>query len=95
MIRFEKLSHEKFFFLKNDLLKALEAKSIPTPSWTSHEIALVLQGFNKYGTNFSAIAQVIGSKSESSIKAFYQYHKDNYNLEKLIANPVRYFFDLL
>jgi len=73
----------------------LEVKSVPTPSWTSREIGLVLQGLNKYGTDFNAISQVLGSKSESSIKSFYQYHKEHYNLEKLIANPVRYFFRAL
>lgn len=69
-----------------DLIK-IEANSVPTPCWTAHEIALAIQGFNKYGSDFNAIAQVIGSKTENSIKSFYQYHKENYNLESLIANP--------
>lgn len=59
----------------------------PTPSWTPHEIILVIQGFNRYGSDFNAISEVIGTKSENSIKSFYQYHKENYNLEKLINNP--------
>lgn len=74
--------------IDHELLKVLESKSTPTPAWTPHEISLVIQGFNKYGTDFSAISQVLGSKSECSIKAFYQYHKENYNLEKLVTNPM-------
>lgn len=74
--------------IDHELLKALESKSVATPAWTPHEISLVIQSFNKYGTDFNAISQVLGSKSESSIKAFYQYHKENYNLEKLITNPM-------
>jgi antitoxin component HigA of HigAB toxin-antitoxin module len=69
---------------------ALEAEAIPIPGWTPNEIALVLQGFNKYGEDFEAISQVIGSKTDASIKAFYNYYKENLNLDKLILNnPVR------
>lgn len=70
-----------------DLLK-IETDSYPTPEWNSHEIALVLQAFNKYGADFEAISQVMGTKSENSIRSFYQYHKDHYNLDKLILNPI-------
>jgi len=60
--------------------------SIPIPCWTPNEISLALQGFNKYGDDFEAIAQVIGSKTEGSIKAFYNYYKENFALDKLILN---------
>lgn len=70
---------------------ALEAETIPIPYWTPNEIALVLQGYNKYGEDFEAISQVIGSKTESSIRAFYNFYKENLNLDKVIFNnPVRY-----
>jgi REST corepressor 1 len=62
-----------------------------TPVWNEHEISMVLQGFSKYGTDFEAISQVMGTKSENSIKSFYLYHKDNYSLEKLVLNPVDFF----
>lgn len=64
----------------------LQLESEPIPEWTPKEIALVIQGFNKYGDEFEAISQVIGTKTEGSIKAFYNYYKENLNLDKLILN---------
>jgi hypothetical protein len=56
------------------------------PNWNANEVALAIQGFEKYGQDFEAISQVIGSKSELSIRAFYNYYKDSLNLDKLILN---------
>jgi hypothetical protein len=64
----------------------LEAESVPIPGWTPDEIALAIQGFNKYGEDFEAISQVIGSKTDASIKAFYNYYKESLGLDKLILN---------
>ncbi len=61
-----------------------------TPVWSEHDICIVLQGFSRFGTDFEAISEVMGTKTENAIKSFYQYHKDNYNLEKLVLNPVIY-----
>ena len=62
---------------------ALLEKSIQSPCWSTHDIALTIQGFNKYGDDFKAIAEVVGTKSESSIMAFYNYYRESLNLDKL------------
>ena len=64
---------------------------VESPCWTEHDVALVIQGFNKYGNDFAAISQVLQTKSENSIKAFYNYYKDHFNLDKLVlTNPVKF-----
>ena len=51
----------RYFYLdwKEEVyLKEIEAVTVS--GWTPHEISLALQGFNKYGDDFKAIAEVIG-----------------------------------
>ena len=61
-----------------------EPKVEKTLGWTSHEVTMALLAFNKYGDDLEAISDIIKTKSQSSIKAFYNYYKDNLNLDKLI-----------
>ena len=69
----------------------MDQEKTQTPGWNSNEVALAIQGFNKYGDDFVAISEILGTKSEGSVKAFYNYYKDNYGLDKLIINnPVSF-----
>lgn len=61
----------------------------PTKSWTSDETALVLQALRRYGTDFSAIADVLRTKSPEAIKMFYVSQKDRLNLELLVQDHER------
>ena len=63
-----------------------EKLSQESPCWTAHEIELVIQSFDTYGTDFLAISQVLVTKSESSVRSFYNYFKDHLNLDKLTMN---------
>ena len=58
----------------------MDEAPIETPCWTAHEISLVILGFNKYGKDFAAISQVLQTKSENSVKSFYNYYKDHLSL---------------
>ena len=64
----------------------MDEEAIETPCWTAHEISLVIQGFNKYGNDFVAISQVLQTKSENSVKSFFNYYKEHLNLDKLVLN---------
>jgi len=54
--------------------------------WTQFEIELAIQGFATYGKDFSAISEIIETKSEECVRAFYEYHKAQSNLDEIIGN---------
>jgi hypothetical protein len=75
--------------IDNCLLQIDQNQTI-TKEWTEREVMLALQGYQTYGDNFEAISQVIGSKTESNVRTFYNYHKEHFNLNKSaqVTNPV-------
>ncbi|XP_050431889.1 REST corepressor-like isoform X2 [Adelges cooleyi] len=61
----------------------------PTPSrvtsrWTNDEIMLAVQGMRKYGKNFQAIAETIGTKTQNHLKTFYSLYRKRYNLDTVL-----------
>lgn len=55
-------------------------------SWTNAELTLAVQGIHKYGKDCKAIAEVIGTKSETHVKHFYNKYRACYNLDTLLTD---------
>ena len=49
--------------------------------WSNDELLLGVQGVRKFGKNFRAIAEVIGTKTESHVRSFYVNYRRRYNLD--------------
>jgi len=69
----------------------VEPYEIPTdPSstinakWSNEEILLGVQGMRTFGKNFTAIAEVIGTKTESHVRSFYVNYRRRYNLDTVL-----------
>lgn len=56
----------------------------PNKTWTSEETQLVIQGLRRYGADFSAISDVVRTKSPETIKLFYVAQKERLGLERLV-----------
>ncbi|XP_065363355.1 REST corepressor isoform X2 [Calliphora vicina] len=52
--------------------------------WTNDEILLAVQGVRKYGKDFQAIAETLGTKTEAHVKTFYVNYRRRYNLDQII-----------
>ena len=55
-------------------------------TWTPEEELLAVQGFRRYGADFSAISDVIRTKSPETIKLFYVAQKERLGLERLVQD---------
>ncbi|XP_039293853.1 REST corepressor 1 isoform X2 [Nilaparvata lugens] len=53
--------------------------------WTNDELLLAVQGMRKYGKDFSAIAEVIGTKTEAHLRSFFVNYRRRYNLDAVLA----------
>lgn len=56
----------------------------PTKSWSQDETQMVIQGLRRYGTDFSAIADVVRTKSPETIKCMYVSQKERLGLNLLV-----------
>lgn len=56
----------------------------PSKIWTPEEHQLVIQALRRYGTDFSAISDVLRTKSAETIRLFYISQKDRLNLGLLV-----------
>ncbi|XP_013102120.1 REST corepressor isoform X2 [Stomoxys calcitrans] len=52
--------------------------------WTNDEIHLAVQGVKKYGRDFQAIAETLGTKTEAHVRNFYLNQRRRYNLDQII-----------
>lgn len=52
--------------------------------WTNDEVQMAIQGFRRYGTDFTAISDVIRTKSPEAVKIFYVSQKERLGLELLV-----------
>jgi len=59
------------------------ALSRVTMRWSNEELLLAVQGVRTYGQDFKAIAEVLGSKSESQVRSFYTNYKRRYRLDEV------------
>jgi len=61
--------------IPTDLSSRMNAK------WSNEELLLGVQGIRTFGKNFTAIAEVIGTKTESHVRSFYVNYRRRYNLD--------------
>lgn len=52
--------------------------------WTNEELLLAVQGVRRYGKNFTAIAEVIGNKTEAHVRGFFVNYRRRYNLDEVL-----------
>lgn len=54
------------------------------PRWTTEEQLLAVQAFRKYGKDFKAIAELLGTKSEMHVRNFYINNDKKFNLSTIV-----------
>ena len=52
--------------------------------WTNEELLIAVQGVRKYGKDFRAIADVIGTKNETHVRMFFISYRKRYNLDAVL-----------
>lgn len=52
--------------------------------WNNEEFNLAIVGIRKYGKQYGAIAEIIGSKSEAQVRTFFVNYRKKYNLDELV-----------
>lgn len=68
-----------------DQFKYGEGASKINSKWTNEELLLAVQGVRKYGKDFAAIAEVIGTKTEGHLRSFFINFRRRYNLDEVLA----------
>lgn len=58
----------------------------PEKVWTNLEVGMAIQGFRRYGTDFTAISDVLRTKSPEHLKIFYVSQKERLGLELLVKS---------
>lgn len=56
----------------------------PTNDWTPEEMQLAIQGIRRYGMDFSAIADLVRTKTPENIRVFYATQQDRLGLKRLV-----------
>lgn len=67
-----------------DDLRPAEVTNRINARWTNDELLLAVQGVRKYGKDFSAIADVIGTKTEAHLRSFFVNYRRRYNLDAVL-----------
>ncbi|XP_044020535.1 REST corepressor 2 isoform X4 [Aphidius gifuensis] len=67
-----------------DDLRPPEVSSRINARWTQDELLLAVQGVRKYGKDFSAIAEVIGTKTEAHLRSFFVNYRRRFNLDTVL-----------
>lgn len=52
--------------------------------WNNEELNLAIVGIRKYGKQYGAIADIIGSKTEAQVRTFFVNYRKKYNLDSLV-----------
>ncbi|KAM8882640.1 REST corepressor 2 isoform 2-T2 [Synchiropus picturatus] len=52
--------------------------------WTSEEQLLAVQAIRRYGKDFSAIAEVIGTKTSAQVSSFFVSYRRRFNLDEVL-----------
>lgn len=52
--------------------------------WNNEELLLAVQGVKKFGKDFQAIAETIGTKTEAHVRTFFVNYRRRYNLDNVL-----------
>jgi len=93
----EIVGHKRIVQNNKQLLSSLRRKArdrdlapyrvLPDPAsrinarWTNEELLLAVQGIRKFGKNFSVIASILGTKTESHVRSFFVNYRRRYDLD--------------
>uniref|UniRef100_A0A1I8J1Z6 REST corepressor 2 n=1 Tax=Macrostomum lignano TaxID=282301 RepID=A0A1I8J1Z6_9PLAT len=53
--------------------------------WTEDELLLAVQGVRRYGKDFRAIAQLVGTKNEQHVRYFFAQYRSKFSLDSVLA----------
>ncbi|XP_063230264.1 REST corepressor 1 isoform X2 [Bacillus rossius redtenbacheri] len=67
-----------------DEFRPADSTSRINARWTNDELLLAVQGVRKYGKDFRAIAEVIGTKTEAHMRSFFVNYRRRYNLDAVL-----------
>uniref|UniRef100_A0A182MCU5 REST corepressor n=1 Tax=Anopheles culicifacies TaxID=139723 RepID=A0A182MCU5_9DIPT len=68
-----------------DILKPPEVSSVRLNSrWNNDELMLAVQGVRMYGRNFQAIADTLGTKTETQVRTFFMNYRRRFNLDAVL-----------
>uniref|UniRef100_A0A3B3DBC1 REST corepressor 2 n=1 Tax=Oryzias melastigma TaxID=30732 RepID=A0A3B3DBC1_ORYME len=76
--------------LKQSLAEGLDsckpAESVPKMNsrWTTEEQLLAVQAIRRYGKDFTAIAEVIGTKTAAQVSSFFVSYRRRFNLDEVL-----------
>ncbi|XP_040161027.1 REST corepressor 3-like [Anopheles arabiensis] len=66
-------------------LKPPEVSSVRLNSrWNNEELMLAVQGVRMYGRDFQAIADTLGSKTETQVRTFFMNYRRRFNLDAVL-----------
>lgn len=52
--------------------------------WNNDELSLAVKGVRKYGKDFQAIAELLGTKSETQVRTFFVNYRRKFNLDAIV-----------
>lgn len=52
--------------------------------WNSDELQLAVLGVRKYGKDFQAIAELLGTKTEGQVRTFFLNYRRKYSLDVIL-----------
>ncbi|KAL5106176.1 REST corepressor 1 [Taenia crassiceps] len=78
-------SQNKHIFEGLDAFFPQKGYSTVSYRWTKSELALLVMALNEYGKDFIKIARILGTKSESIVRDFYNKYNDRYDLDAFIG----------
>ncbi|XP_046664944.1 REST corepressor 3-like isoform X1 [Homalodisca vitripennis] len=67
-----------------DVLRPPDNNGRINARWTNDELLLAVQGMRKYGKDFQAIAEVIGTKTEVHMRSFFINYRRRFNLDAVL-----------
>ncbi|XP_023224361.1 REST corepressor 1-like isoform X1 [Centruroides vittatus] len=67
-----------------DAFRGSEGKNRISARWANEELLLAIQGIRKYGRDFKAVAEVIGTKTEAHVRSFFITYRRRYNLDSVL-----------
>lgn len=67
-------------------LRPNEASTRINARWNTEEHMLAIEGIRRFGKDFTAIAELIGTKTEQHLRTFFVNYRKRYNLDNLLKD---------